>query len=362
MSLSYNGSGAYYRSSSAWEEDDWLTYQESDSIDLRSPLHIRILASDNSERVYTLRVNVHKTESDSLTWISESGHELLSGQYAMKATSLDNIVAVLVNNNEAITLVTRDINNDDTWNQYTTDLPLNTDVASLVKGNNTIYVNTTDGALYSSADGISWVMMCQEENLRLIGASNNNIYVIFDNAIQRTHKDNVQWVAELTDEDASFFPNKEIGSLTYMQNDNLTRMILVGNRDTETDSCAVVWSKCWTEFEKENNEGWMYYNRSWDNTRPLPQFTQFNIFHYNDKLMAACGKSQDGKINALERFFISEDNGLTWSRMQDILPPEELQGANGHIAAIVDNNHYIWIIAAGKVYRGRINKLGYAHP
>ena len=84
--------------------------------------------------------------------------------------------------------------------------------------------------------------------------------------------------------------------------------------------------------------------------------------YYDNMLMAACGKSKDGKIAALERFYISQDNGLTWWRLSTIIPPADLHGAEGHITSTVDESNFIWLIANGKVYRGRLNRMGFERP
>ena len=106
----------------------------------------------------------------------------------------------------------------------------------------------------------------------------------------------------------------------------------------------------------------MHYSKSWDNTKPMPMFTQINMMYYDNKLMVVGGKSKDSKVEALERFYVSEDNGLTWWRLHTILPPADLHGADGYITSTVDDNNFIWLIADGKVYRGRLNRLGFARP
>ena len=362
MSLSYNGSIAYHRASDAWEDDPWVSYDSSDSIDLRKPLHIRIVATDNTERKYTLKVNVHTIESDSLKWVALQSDDAISGQHAMKATSLNDKVAVLVNDGNAVAWMSYDLNDLGEWNRHITDLPLETDVLSLAKGPKSVFVNTTDGALYSSQDGVAWTKLYQRDGLRLVGVSNDKLYAIFDNSMFSTYIGADGWKEEPLDDDFSFMPDMEIADITYAQTSTLTRMLIVGNRSTETDTTAVVWSKCWTDFEDEDTESWMYYNNTWSNGAAMPMLTQMNLIHYDNMLMIIGGASKDGEIKSMERFFISQDNGLTWWRLQTIIPPSDLQGASGYIAATVDSDNFIWLIAGNKVYRGRINRLGFDRP
>lgn len=362
MNLSYIGGIAYHRASDAWSDDPWVTYNASDSLDLRKPLHIKIVATDKTERIYTLRVNVHTMEADSLRWHAVEGNAAISGEYPMKAVAMNGKIAVLVNDGSAVICMTHVNSNLGEWNRFVTNLPVNVDLNSFVKGEENVYISATDGSLYTSTDGLEWTMICQQEGLRLIGVSDEKLYAIFNGVMNSAPIKTLEWGEEYMDDEGSMLPDKEIAILTYLQSKDLTRMILVGNRSLESDTTAVVWSKCWTDFEDEDYEGWMHYTRTLDNTRQMPMFTQMNLMHYDDKLFMAAGKSVDGKIKALERFYVSHDNGLTWERFQGILPPADIQGVSGYLTSIVDDDYFIWLIAGGKVYRGRINRLGFERP
>lgn len=362
MNMSYNGALAYVRPSDAWDDDPWNDYSSSDSLDLRVPLHIRIIATDNTERKYTLKINVHAMESDSLKWDSVACDNAIQGNHPMKATSLKEQVAVLVNDGASVAWITHDLSSEGEWNRHVTDLPQNTDVSSLAKGPNAVFVNTEDGGLYSSNDGIAWEKLYQQEGLRLVGVSNDKLYAIFNGALNSIYHGAEAWKMETLDADFSLMPDMEIADITYLQTSTLTRMLIVGNRSEEEDSCAVVWSKCWTDFEDEDAESWMHYGSPWSSNTAMPKLTQMTLLHYDNKLMALGGDSRDGDVKTLERFFVSEDNGLTWQRQQNIIPPAEIQGCNGYITATTDKDNFIWLIAAGKVYRGRINRLGFARP
>lgn len=362
MNLSYNGGLAYTRASDAWDDEPWIPYNSSDSIDLRKPLYIRIIATDNTERKYTLKVNTHTMEGDSLRWTSVICDKAISGAFPMKATTLDDKVAVLVNDGKTVAWITHELSNIGEWERHATDLPTSTDVNSLAKGPNAVFVNCSDGGLYSSQDGISWTKLFQHNGLRLVGVSNDKLYAIFDGLLKSIYHGSEEWKDETLDADISLMPDMEIADLTYKQTSTLTRMVIVGNRSSEKDSCTVVWSKCWTDFEDEDTESWMYYGNNWNSNVAMPALTQMNLLYYDNKLMALGGDSKNGSFKALERFFVSEDNGLTWQRQQNIIPPMDIQGTDGYITGTVDKNNFIWLIAGNKVYRGRINRLGFARP
>ena len=361
MNMSYNGALAYIRPSDAWEEDQWNHYSSSDSIDLRVPLHIRIIATDNTERKYTLKVNVHTVQSDSAKWESVACDKAMQGHHPMKATSLDEKVAVLVNDGASVSWLTHDLSSNGEWDRHVTDLPQNTDVNSLAKGPNAVFVNTEDGGLYSSTDGIVWQKLYHHNGLRLVGVSNDKLYAIFNGALNSIYHGAETWKTETLDADFSFMPSLEIADITFPQTSSLTRMIIMGNCSKE-DSCAVVWSKCWTDFEDEDTESWMYYGSPTNSNFALPMLTQMTLLHYDKKLMAIGSYSRDGQVKSLERIFVSEDNGLTWQRHQHLIPPSDIQGSDGYITATTDKNNFLWLIAGSKVYRGRINRLGFARP
>lgn len=369
MNLSYVGAIVYHRSSDAWDDEPWTTYNSEDSIDLRKPLHIRVLATDNTERVYTLKVNAHTVAPDSLSWSDVNTAHELDGTCPMRALAWDNEMGVLVNDGNAVLWMTHALSDRGNWERRVTNLPTNTDVASLCKSSSTLFVSTADGRLFSSADGGDWSELESIAGLRLLGTSEDRLYVIYDRAIHSTSFGNMDWQAEALDEDVSLLPEEEVAMLAYEQTDGLARLLLLGNRknsdateeDALQDTTAVVWSKSWTSFEQESSETWMHYTRNWENTQALPRFTQINLMRYDGMLMLAAGESRDGKVKALERFYISKDNGLTWWRYQTILPPDDVMGVDGYLTTTVDNENFLWIMAGGKVYRGRINRLGFRH-
>jgi len=368
MNLSYTGAIAYYRASDAWDDDPWMTYNGTDSIDLRKPLHIRVLATDNTERRYVLRVNVHTMYGDSLRWTTVEADPAMSGAYPMKAMGWEDKMTVMVNDGDAVLWLTHAAGNLGEWTRQVTDLPLNTDVTSLAceTGGGQLYVNTTDGVLYASADGVAWNRLFQRDGLRLAGLSENKIYIMAEGALHSASYSDVMqgmaWDDEMLDEDAALLPDAELTFTTYHDEHDVTRMLVAGNRSVAEDTTAVVWSKSWLGFEDENSETWMHYNRTWDNTHQMPMLRYLNVVYYDSKLVAIGGGSKDGKVEAMDCFFISEDNGLTWWKWQDILPPSDLSKVGGYIASGVDSSKFLWLVAGGKVYRGRINRLSFVRP
>lgn len=163
MNMSYTAGLAYYRASDAWDDDPWIPYQSSDSIDIRKPLHIRLLATDKTERRYTLKINVHTMEGDTLRWGAVEGDEAISGVHPMKALAWNNKINVLVNDGNAVLMMAHPLSNLGEWTRQVTDLPVTADPTSLTKGPENLFISSTDGELYSSADGLAWTKLYQHE-------------------------------------------------------------------------------------------------------------------------------------------------------------------------------------------------------
>jgi hypothetical protein len=106
----------------------------------------------------------------------------------------------------------------------------------------------------------------------------------------------------------------------------------------------------------------MYYGNPTNSNFAMPMLTQMTLLHYDKKLMAIGSYSRDRQVKSLERIFVSEDNRLTWQRHQHLIPPSDIQESDGYITATTDKNNFLWLIAGSKVYRGRINRLGFARP
>ena len=68
----------------------------------------------------------------------------------------------------------------------------------------------------------------------------------------------------------------------------------------------------------------------------------------------------NGKRKALDAMYISHDYGITWRPDAELHMPFELYGVDGCITSTVDKNNFIWILTNAQVWRGRLNKLGFA--
>lgn len=364
VTIKYTGIDLAYRPVGNTDEK-WTTYRTTDSVDLSKPLQLRVTANDGkSETLYTLKVNIHQQDGDSLKWNHVQVADDLFGSMAeMKATCLNGRVMVLGKTGTEIQLAEANAQGD--WKKQSTNLPINVELQTLRCFNGKAYISTADGSLYTSTDAAQWAQLgTSVDGLQLIAVTSNRLYAKVGNSLRRADLDASNWDAEesLDGESADNLPTNILDAVVTTRNNGAQRITMVGESNSSTDSTLVVWSKLWSSEKKQDASPWMFYNLDEMGALPCPRLRDFNMMHYNDNIMALGGAPKTGfsGSEALDYFYTSKDNGLTWRTEFTLRLPKEAKGATTPIATTVDDEHYIWIITGNNVWRGRLNRLGFA--
>ena len=176
-------------------------------------------------------------------------------------------------------------------------------------------------------------------------------------------EDGVNWTVR--EQVPAEFPQKNLmhTSLPLTTNAAIDRILVLGQNTEATDTTTCIWS----QLTKETT--WGNYPKSENDMFHCPKLENQAVIHYNNLLytFGGTGKRLNQKIPAFGYFFQSEDQGISWTQVTDkVVFPEEFERlyrqANGHYSYVVDQNQFLWIIwsQSGEVWRGRINKLGFA--
>ena len=359
--IHFDGSTLAYREKGS--NSEWTSYNATDSLDLTKPLELFLTSNDNqSSRIYTLKVNVHQQEGDSLFWKQcDNNVAELTDMTDMKAFVLKDKLFVLGQKTSGITLAER--SSTETEGEWTetlvTDLPATTDIQTLRQYEDMLYLSTNDGSIFSSADAKGWRQegSTYSAPLKLIEKTEKYYYAISEGKILRS-ADALIWEEETLDTDATMLPTTDIRALSAEQANGNNRIILVG-QSANSDN-AVVWNKMWNDSEQEENAEWIYFPITHDNNIPCPRLEYLNLLSYDGKCIAFGGASIDNSKKALETMYVSQDYGITWRPDKEHRMPVELKGIEGCITSTVDENYFIWIITNAQVWRGRLNRLGFA--
>ena len=365
VDISFTGSNLLYLKET--ETDTvWVSYSSSDSIDLRKPLELMLIASDGmSTRYYTLTVKVHQMEGDSLYW-NKAGAAVpqMRGLSQQRALVVQDHVAVLGKKSDAISFV--ECSSDGVWNETPTNLPSDADVQTVNKKGNAFYISTLSGDIYTTTDGKDWKKLdiAQHPGRVLVAATPSYLYTLMDGELYRcSENEQGEWdfQPEGLDESSAYLPSRDVKSLMINQKNGNNRLVMVGNRTAEADKTSVVWNKMWNEDISETNAVWMFMNQTTDNKCTLPQLEYLNLIQYDGKCMAFGGASVTGKgtNKAMDALYVSEDYGISWRTDSELHLPKDLKGVSGPIVSVVDGNNVIWIIANGEVWRGKLNRLDF---
>lgn len=362
--VNYSGSLIYRYADDVSE--NWLSYSSSDSIDFSHTLIFRVTSADGfSQREYEVKLNVHQQEGDQFSWNMLTSNDMWNNATDMKSIIWNGkIWLYTTDNNQTTTLYTSQTNDGKSWQNETVSGCHNAQIQSITIFNGRLLMSCTDGSIIESTDGKNWNAVQNQSHhaLYLLTANQTAVYAIGDNQSILRSEDAVNWSEEILDDTPDFLPTQDITAVAYTQDNGNGRLILAGNRSTTTypnDTTAMIWSKVISPYLPEGNR-WTYFIVSPDNPYACPALKSLTILPYNDLLLALGGPSEDGKQKALEKFYVSQDNGITWKSDTIYTLPESMTNTSATFTASTDTDNHIWLIVGGEVWKGRLNKLSFS--
>lgn len=358
VSITFDGGYLAYRTKTEAGDGQWSEYSSSDSMDLSAPVELYLMSNDaRSSRIYTLKVNVHQQEGDSLYWTRVDSLADGTGFAAMsetKAVVLDGKLTVLGKKDAEYVVGKRsELKPVGEWSFSTTDLPEDALLNTLVQRDDVLYLSTTDGKILSSSDAETWNTSGQmEAGMQLMAVTPDRYYAVGNGKILSS-EDATGWsVQEQLDSSSDSLPSSVIGTLMFEQANGNTRMVTLGHRQESASTKMAIWNKMWNSTLAEENAEWMFVNWTRENRNLLPVMQNTNLLGYDGKCLAFGGD--------MKTVYLSSDYGITWRRDSGIRLPRGLAGVETPVTSAVDADNVIWIIGDNQVWRGRLNKLGFA--
>ena len=340
-------------------------WEETDSLNFKNPIQFKVISQAGTfGRTYTAKINVHQIDPDSMSWtrIESNFASDIEGQ---KAVYANNHIYVFGEQNGQIIMTKANVSNATTWSApVVLDIPGKIDYTSVMIWGNQFYI-LADNQLYISSDASNWqkqevshqisqliANVHTSNNQKIIGVDVDNHYI--------ESADGITWNQYETM--PSEFPNSHISFASYALDTNsaFDKITLIGDNGVSTDTVTVAW----TQLSSENE--WIDLTPEYNNYG-CPKFENISMIHYNNKLYAFGGDAQHkGSIDAFSKFYVSEDNGISWTAIKKkIMFPKDFNSlynqAEGNYSCIVDDQNFIWIMwsHSNEVWRGRINKLGF---
>ncbi|MDC2613173.1 MULTISPECIES: DUF6242 domain-containing protein [Bacteroides] len=282
----------------------------NDSIDLREPLIIKVWSTEalagvspNQTKEYTIKVNVHRHDPDSLRWkyMDKINNQIqITGEQKSIIFGNEVFTYSIDKDNKELYRHKNSLTNFGNWDKaQTVGLPEGKLPTSIVtfqfnRSLPMLYATSAgDGYVYESADGINWSkssMFGEGVELLLATLTNNDISRI---CYTKKGADNQRYFyyqtndmpqetldeAENGGKVPANFPTKNISYTVYKSATNIKSVLLVG--DTETVTLA-------DDSELETTIVWAYDGSKWvefsttSSVAYCPKYTQPSIIYYND--------------------------------------------------------------------------------
>ena len=332
--------------------EDTLFNYLADSVDLRKPLEITSHAPDGThKRDYTIKVNVHQQDPDSLCWTT------LAKDFTNQALKGDHKTIIFKNTIKAYNkehVFSSSLTDGKNWKSETlSGLPSTIKLQTLTVHNDKVYAVNTEGDLFSSEDGILFAKedeLSNKEIITLLYSEDEDLYVI-TKEMDENGKEKLYFSGIDTNTSSwskysvvsKDFPLENLSVTQYTTSPEAGRIIIAG-KPSKPETPTIPW------FTTSGEE---WYDMKTDNQDlNCPYIEKPTIIYYNKNVYMFGEPFED---------IYSSREAINWRITESkFLYPTEFKGRTNY-SMVADENGYLWITWGDEdeVWRGRVNKLGF---
>lgn len=366
-SITYDAGMLAYKPKGSERDTIWTS---TDSIDFTDPVEFKVYAYSGVEgKPYTITINVHKQEPDTISWKKFDNNPFSAGNLSeQKAVYANEKVYVFGKNGNGTHIEYSDVANDNpsSWVPVTDNIPSNIDTYSATVCAGYIYfLAGTNKQLYKLDANSNEITSVGTETFEMLIGGNDiksELYAV-KGGKSGIYKENT-WT-----EDADPFTQFPAGkpffsnTTTASYNSNITSTVALcyNQGTTANDTTALVFNR-------------MSSDNKWEEriqNLPLPNLENVTMIYYDGKLYAFGGGYKE--IKPFSQFYCSTDNGLCWRPVTECMAfPSEFGTLytthhSNYSCAVTpklengtSRGNFIWIVwEDGSISRGRINRLGF---
>lgn len=365
-SITYDAGMLAYKPKGSERDTIWTS---TDSIDFTDPVEFKVYAYSGVEgKPYTITINVHKQEPDTISWKKFDNNPFSAGSLSeQKAVYANGKVYVFGKNGNGTHIEYSDVANDNptSWTPVAST-PANIDTYSATAWAGSIYfLAGTNKLLYKLDANSNEITSVGTETFEMLIGGNDiksELYAV-KGGKSGIYKENT-WT-----EDADPFTQFPAGkpffsnTTTASYNSNITSTVALcyNQGTTANDTTALVFNR-------------MSSDNKWEEriqNLPLPNLENVTMIYYDGKLYAFGGGYKE--IKPFSQFYCSTDNGLCWRPVTECMAfPSEFGTLytthhSNYSCAVTpklengtSRGNFIWIVwEDGSICRGRINRLGF---
>ena len=368
-SITYDAGMLGYTPKGSDHDTIWTS---TDSIDFTDPVEFKVYAYSGVEgKPYTITINVHKQEPDTISWKKFDTQLFNAGNLSeQKAVYANGKVYVFGKNGNGTHIEYSDVSNDNptSWVAVTKNVPADIDTYSAtVCAGNIYFLAETNKQLYKLDANSNKITSVGTETFEmLIGANEikSELYAV-KGGKSGIYKENT-WTEDadpftLFPTGKPFFSNTTTAS--YNSNVTTTVALCYNQGTTANDTTALVFNRMSSDSKWETRM----------QNLPLPNLKNVTMIYYDGKLYAFGGESVKPEVKPFSQFYCSTDNGLCWRPVTECMAfPAEFGTLytthHGNYSCAVtpklengtSRGNFIWIVwEDGSISRGRINRLGF---
>lgn len=321
------------------------TVATSDSINFTGANGVWLRVTSSNEdfvRIYSVKVNVHQCNPDSMQWDMQSlplPCSWLSDVKESQSVEFGGKFYCLARNDSEVMMYTADNPGSLNWESTAiTTLPAATDVNSLCAADDALYVLTEAGELMSSTDGMNWTEAATGWT-HLYGAYGADVMGVKAG----------EWVAYPSGKHGALAPGMPVEGTsrmwTYKSDWAITpTSIFVGGKDSSGNLSANAWGYDGVRWAQLSGL---------QQVRMLPPAEDITLFPYftfkistatylvnkQSAWFAIGGKLADGTLN--DKVYVSLDNGINWSEAPDDLQLPAVIKPRSKASALFYNHTFV---------------------
>lgn len=342
MTYAESASAEFHVTNGKWMRDTVFKYNSEDSIDFTGDVKFKILSMDMSnEKTYTIKVNVHQVEPDTLYWSRFARRDLPSftAPKDQKTVQLqDKLYCFIQDEKGYVMSVTSDIFANQ-WEKTRVELPFTPLLQSFMATDEALFILDSDKALYTSTDGLTWTS-CGLSWYSIIGSYNNTLLGVIKEGDVYKHAQYPESEGFVSTEVPVDFPIEGVSQMVKLESRWAVsdQKLMIGGVLANGNYCKHTWGydgSVWGIISRvEATLGQLkgitlipYYCTYLD-SETLNSFSE-------PLLLAMGGELSDG--TRVDVVSMSIDNGLTWTVANECLQlPEYIEPFSFAQAFVVD--------------------------
>lgn len=299
--------------------DTTFAYSENDSIDFTGNVKFTIVSQDlTSKREYTIKVNVHNIEPDTLYWDKMARRNLptisdMDAPSEQKTVQYGSDLYCMMKVKGNYELAVSSNPESPRWERQKIELPFEPDLNTLTATDNALYMLDKNNALYTSTNGINW-NTCGVNWYSISGSYGDRLLgVIYeDNVYKHTEYPMSEgFVPYETERD---FPVSEVSPMITLSSEWAVsdQRVMVGGVTAQGEYTGMAWGYDGMAWGKVSQSG-------------IPALKGVSLFAYYytnfdaetwvttvKPVLVAMGGTMAGGSELNDFVYISSDQGVTW--------------------------------------------------